>query len=95
MLIWFIMDSKNIFFFLQSITECPVTAAGTDLTGTVPVQSSGLCWPSESRAEDHTSQYVLQDFRPQMDMVKLQEARVFLQNMDYSRTTWQDDDGDT
>ncbi|KAK9961219.1 hypothetical protein ABG768_009018 [Culter alburnus] len=78
-----------------SITECPVTAAGTDMTGTVPVQSSGLCWPSESRAEDHTSQYVLQDFRPQMDMVKLQEARVFLQNMDYSRTTWQDDDGDT
>ncbi|KAG1947604.1 NF-kappa-B inhibitor delta [Pimephales promelas] len=78
-----------------SITECPVTAAGTDLTGTVPVQSSGLCWPSDSRAEDHTSQYVLPEFRPQMDMVKLQEARVFLQNMDYSRTTWQDDDGDT
>ncbi|CAM4700555.1 unnamed protein product [Leuciscus chuanchicus] len=78
-----------------SITECPVTAAGTDMTGTVPVQSSGMCWPSESRAEDHTSQFVLQEFRPQMDMAKLQEARVFLQNMDYSRTTWQDDDGDT
>lgn len=78
-----------------SITECPVTAAGTDMIGTVPVQSSGLCWSSESRAEDHTSQYVLQEFRPPMDMVKLQEARVFLQNMDYSRTTWQDDDGDT
>ncbi|KAF4103231.1 NF-kappa-B inhibitor delta isoform X1 [Onychostoma macrolepis] len=78
-----------------SITECPVTAAGTDMTGTVPIQTSGLCWPSESRAEDHTSPYLLQEFRPQMDMVKLQEARVFLQNMDYSRTTWQDDDGDT
>ncbi|XP_073703497.1 NF-kappa-B inhibitor delta [Garra rufa] len=77
------------------ITECPVTAAGTDMTGTVPIQSSGLCWPSESRAEDHTSSYLLQEFRPQMDMVKLQEARLFLQNMDYSRTTWQDDDGDT
>ncbi|XP_052433994.1 NF-kappa-B inhibitor delta isoform X1 [Carassius gibelio] len=78
-----------------SITECPVTAAGTDMTGTVPIQTSGLCWPSESRAADHTSPYLLQEFRPQMDMVKLQEARVFLQNMDYSRTTWQDDDGDT
>ncbi|KAK2903081.1 hypothetical protein Q8A67_007794 [Cirrhinus molitorella] len=77
------------------ITECPVTAAGTDMTGTVPIQSSGLCWPSESRAEDHTSPYLLQEFRPQMDIGKLQEARVFLQNMDYSRTTWQDDDGDT
>ncbi|XP_050988190.1 NF-kappa-B inhibitor delta isoform X1 [Labeo rohita] len=76
-----------------SITECPVTAAGTGMTGTVPVPSSSLCWASESRAEDHTSQYL--EFRPQMDMMKLQEARVFLQNMDYSRTTWQDDDGDT
>ncbi|XP_043116953.1 NF-kappa-B inhibitor delta isoform X2 [Puntigrus tetrazona] len=78
-----------------SITECPVTAVGTDMTGTVPIQTSGLCWPSESRAEDHTSPYPLQEFRPQMDMVKLQEARVYLQTMDYSRTTWQDDDGDT
>lgn len=87
---------KSIYsLFSQSITECPVTPAGTDMTGTVPNQTSGLCWPSESRAEDHTSSYLLQDFRPHMDMVKLQEARVFLQNMDYSRTTWQDDDGDT
>ncbi|XP_018953695.1 NF-kappa-B inhibitor delta-like isoform X1 [Cyprinus carpio] len=78
-----------------SVTECPVTAAGTDMTGAVSIQSPGLCWPSESRAEDHTSPYLLQEFRSQMDMVKLQEARVFLQNMDYSRTTWQDDDGDT
>ncbi|XP_056331114.1 NF-kappa-B inhibitor delta [Danio aesculapii] len=80
---------------LYSLTECPVTAAVTDLTGTVPVQSSGLCWPSESRVEDHLSPYGLQAFRSQMDMVKLQEARVFLQSMDYSSTTWQDDDGDT
>ncbi|XP_057196097.1 NF-kappa-B inhibitor delta isoform X1 [Triplophysa rosa] len=71
-----------------SITECPVTASGTDM-------SSGLCWPSESKQEDHTSPYILQDLKTQMDIMKLQEARTFLQNMDYSRTTWQDDDGDT
>lgn len=34
-------------------------------------------------------------FRPQMDGAKLEEARVFLQNIDYNRTLWQDDDGDT
>ncbi len=85
---------KSIYSLVsQSITECPVTAARTDMTGTVPIQTSAMCWPSESRAEDHTSSYFLQEFR--MDVVKLQEARVFLQNMDYSRTTWQDDDGDT
>ncbi|KAA0703244.1 NF-kappa-B inhibitor delta I-kappa-B-delta [Triplophysa tibetana] len=71
-----------------SITECPVAASGTDM-------SSGLCWPSESKQEDHASQYILQDFKTQMDIMKLQEARTFLQNMDYCRTTWQDDDGDT
>nr|XP_055066248.1 NF-kappa-B inhibitor delta isoform X1 [Misgurnus anguillicaudatus] len=77
-----------------SITvDCPVTASGTDMIGPVSAQSSIQCWPSQSR-EDHASPY-LQEFRTQMDMVKLQEARVFLQNMDYSRTTWQDDDGDT
>ncbi|XP_052003542.1 NF-kappa-B inhibitor delta-like [Xyrauchen texanus] len=54
--------------------------------------SSGYCWPSVSIVEDHASPYVLQEFRPQIDMVKLQETRALLQNMDY---TWQDDDGDT
>lgn len=57
--------------------------------------SSGLCWPSESKPEDQASPYILQDFKTQMDIMKLQEARSFLLNMDYSRTTWQDDDGDT
>ncbi|XP_051576262.1 NF-kappa-B inhibitor delta-like isoform X1 [Myxocyprinus asiaticus] len=86
----------------QQIQDCQdaqttqrYSTAGTNMTPSVPVQSSGYCWPSVSSVEDHASPYVLQEFRPQMDMVKLQEARVILQNMDYSRTTWQDDDGDT
>uniref|UniRef100_A0A4W4GL70 NFKB inhibitor delta n=1 Tax=Electrophorus electricus TaxID=8005 RepID=A0A4W4GL70_ELEEL len=51
-------------------------------------------WDSEPRAQGPTGPCGLQ-FRPRMDMAKLEEARLFIQSMDYRRTTWQDDDGDT
>ncbi|KAF5899965.1 NF-kappa-B inhibitor delta-like, partial [Clarias magur] len=76
--------------FQPSSTECPITQAisSADLrTQGISASSSGYLWPPGTRTP----------VRPQMDMDmgKLEEARRFLQAMDYSRTTWKDDDGDT
>lgn len=68
--------------------ECPVTAGLADVSA-VTGQSPCYSWSSGPRAQAPLH------FGPQMDIVKLEEARGFLQSMDYSRTTWQDDDGDT
>ncbi|XP_017326549.1 NF-kappa-B inhibitor delta isoform X2 [Ictalurus punctatus] len=81
-------------------TECPVISAmpssSIDLrTQSISVPSSGYVWPSGSRAQASTVPCSL-SVRPQMDMnmAKLEEARLVLQAMD-CRTTWKDDDGDT
>ncbi|XP_017557545.1 NF-kappa-B inhibitor delta [Pygocentrus nattereri] len=73
--------------------ECPVTAALSGANA-VTVQSSCYSWSSGSRPQAPAGPCSLQ-FRTQVDIAKLEEARAFLQGMDYSRTTWQDDDGDT
>lgn len=64
-------------------------------TQSISVPSSGYVWPSGSRAQASTVPCSL-SVRPQMDMnmAKLEEARLVLQAMD-CRTTWKDDDGDT
>lgn len=87
-------------FFQQPSTECPVISAmpssSIDLrTQSISVPSSGYVWPSGSRAQASTVPCSL-SVRPQMDMnmAKLEEARLVLQAMD-CRTTWKDDDGDT
>ncbi|KAB5587161.1 hypothetical protein PHYPO_G00009700 [Pangasianodon hypophthalmus] len=87
--------------FVRPSTECPVTSAmpsaSADLrTQGISVPSSGYLWSSGSRGQASTGPCSL-SVRPQMDMdmAKLGEARHFLQGMDYSRTTWKDDDGDT
>ncbi|XP_027016450.2 NF-kappa-B inhibitor delta isoform X1 [Tachysurus fulvidraco] len=82
----------------QPRTECPVTAAmpgssADHRTQGLSVPSSGYLWSSGPRASTGPCMSV----RPQMDMdmAKLEEARLFLQAMDYNRTIWKDDDGDT
>ncbi|XP_035386368.1 NF-kappa-B inhibitor delta [Electrophorus electricus] len=77
--------------------ECAVTVAVTDASADPRTQAVSLSpapWDSEPRAQGPTGPCGLQ-FRPRMDMAKLEEARLFIQSMDYRRTTWQDDDGDT
>ncbi|XP_066540208.1 NF-kappa-B inhibitor delta [Hoplias malabaricus] len=74
-----------------SSVECPVTATLNDVTA---VQSSCYSWPSGPRSQASVGPCNI-PFRSQMDITKLEGARVLLQGMDYSRTTWQDDDGDT
>lgn len=83
----------------QLNSECPVTSAMPSAspdprTQGVSVPSSGYLWSSGPRAQASTGPCSL-SVRPQMDMAKLDEARRFLQAMDYNRTTWKDDDGDT
>ncbi|TSL40946.1 NF-kappa-B inhibitor delta [Bagarius yarrelli] len=74
-------------------TECLMTStmpdASADLrTQGISVPSSGYLWPSGSTGACSLS------VRPQMDMAKLEQARLVLQ-ANYNRTTWKDDDGDT
>ncbi|XP_049336135.1 NF-kappa-B inhibitor delta [Astyanax mexicanus] len=77
----------------QHYPDCPVTAALAD-TSAATVQSGCYSWSNELRTQTPAAACGLQ-YKHQLDMAKLEEARQFLQGMDYSRTTWQDDDGDT
>ncbi|KAI4899046.1 hypothetical protein NFI96_014678 [Prochilodus magdalenae] len=77
----------------QSGAECPVTAALSDASA-VTIQSPCYTWSSGCRPQGPAG-HLSHSFRTQMDMAKLEEARVCLLTMDYSGTTWQDDDGDT
>ncbi|XP_076826908.1 NF-kappa-B inhibitor delta isoform X2 [Brachyhypopomus gauderio] len=73
--------------------ECAVTVAvsgGSTDPRTQAVTLSTASWASVPRAQGHTGL-----FSSRIDMGVLEEARLFVQSMDYSRTTWQDDDGDT
>ncbi|XP_030639033.1 NF-kappa-B inhibitor delta [Chanos chanos] len=63
--------------------DCPVTAAMPVMTHAMPIPTSSYDWTCN------------QEYRSPIDTAKLEEARLFLQSMDYNRTTWQDDDGDT
>lgn len=81
----------------QLNSECPVTSAMPSASPdprAVIVPSSGYLWSSGPRAQASTGTCSL-SARPQMNMPKLEEARLFMQAMDYNRTTWKDDDGDT
>ncbi|KAM9489496.1 NF-kappa-B inhibitor delta isoform 2-T2 [Clarias gariepinus] len=85
--------SSQIPQHFPSSTECPVNPAmsNADLRNQgISAASSGYLWSPGSRTPASSL-----SVRPQMDMGKLEEARRFLQAMDYSRTTWKDDDGDT
>ncbi|XP_072535125.1 NF-kappa-B inhibitor delta [Salminus brasiliensis] len=75
------------------VADCPVTAALAEASAATS-QSACYSWSTEHRAQDPAATCSLQ-YKLQLDMAKLEEARRFLQGMDYSRTTWQDDDGDT
>ncbi|KAL0984991.1 hypothetical protein UPYG_G00151530 [Umbra pygmaea] len=77
----------------QHYTECAVSEGASSLVPSGPLQTS-IYWSSGARALDPTDS-VQQVFSGQIDINKLEEARRFLRGMDYSRTTWQDDDGDT
>ncbi|XP_060776404.1 NF-kappa-B inhibitor delta [Neoarius graeffei] len=88
-------------FQQQPSSECPVPSASAmpsasaDLrTPSINVPSTGYLWNPGPRAQASTGPCSV-SVRPQMDMAKLDEARLFLQAMDYNRTTWKDDDGDT
>ncbi|XP_029927962.1 LOW QUALITY PROTEIN: NF-kappa-B inhibitor delta-like [Myripristis murdjan] len=61
--------------------ECPVSVASPVLTSSWP-----FLGPSQSAQLS---------FGSQLDAAKLEEARMLLSGMDYSRTTGQDEDGDT
>ncbi|XP_014012444.1 NF-kappa-B inhibitor delta [Salmo salar] len=76
----------------QHYTECPVTEAVSSLVPSGPLQTAIFSWSSGALGPTEPVQQV---FSGQMDVSKLEEARMFLRGMDYSRTTWQDDDGDT
>ncbi|XP_056141919.1 NF-kappa-B inhibitor delta isoform X2 [Lampris incognitus] len=65
----------------QNYQVCPVTAADPSLSASGTALGSILT-PQLS-------------FGLQMDPAKLEEARMFLQGMDYNKTTSQDEDGDT
>lgn len=84
-----IYDDTNI---LPLQTECPVTEAVSSLVPSGPLQTAVFSWSSGALGPTEPVQQV---FSGQMDVSKLEEARMFLRGMDYSRTTWQDDDGDT
>lgn len=84
-----IYDDTNI---LPLQTECPVTEAVSSLVPSGPLQTAIFSWSSGALGPTEPVQQV---FSGQMDVSKLEEARMFLRGMDYSRTTWQDDDGDT
>lgn len=57
---------------------------------TVPDSSMGLSWTP--LGPSHSTEM---SFVPSMDATKLEEARMLLNGMDYSRATGQDEDGDT
>nr|XP_046171228.1 NF-kappa-B inhibitor delta-like isoform X4 [Oncorhynchus gorbuscha] len=76
----------------QHYTECPVTEAVSSLVPSGPLQTAVFSWSSGALGPTEPVQQV---FSGQMDVAKLEEARMFLRGMDYSRITWQDDDGDT
>ncbi|XP_041725895.1 NF-kappa-B inhibitor delta [Coregonus clupeaformis] len=76
----------------QQYTECPVTEAVSSLVPSGPLQTPVYSWSSGTLGPTEPVQQV---FSGQMDVIKLEEARIFHRGMDYSRTTWQDDDGDT
>ncbi|TRY94728.1 hypothetical protein DNTS_021616 [Danionella cerebrum] len=80
-----------------SLAECPATAAVTGLSAPTPMHPPGssMRWSPEFRVDEHVPRCPLQVSRPQMDMMRLQQAQHFLKNMDNSRTLWQDHDGDT
>ncbi|XP_058248610.1 NF-kappa-B inhibitor delta isoform X2 [Hemibagrus wyckioides] len=75
----------------QPSTECPVTSGMPSASTDLRTQGigSGFLWTSGPRAQASTGPCL------DMDMVKLDEARILLQTMDYNRTMWKDDDGDT
>ncbi|KAF7708164.1 NF-kappa-B inhibitor delta isoform X2 [Silurus meridionalis] len=82
-------------------TECSVTSgmsiASDDLSAQgMSVPSSSYVWPPGTRLQESVGPCGL-SVRPQMnmDMALLDKARLSLQTMDYTRTTWKDDDGDT
>lgn len=79
--------------------ECQVTMASTSMVHTDPV-----AWVTGPRqqscaaaAPTPVSSTVsgLEGYGRQLDGRTLEEARSFIQRMDYSTTTWQDDDDDT
>ncbi|XP_062394686.1 NF-kappa-B inhibitor delta [Sardina pilchardus] len=76
--------------------ECHVTMAPSGMVHTDPV--SWLTGPRQqgaSAAPVPSTVPSLDAFGRPLDGRTLEEARRFIQRMDYSATTWQDDDGDT
>ncbi|MBN3295602.1 IKBD inhibitor, partial [Amia calva] len=70
--------------------DCPVTATVSAISQMMVPQPPSYSWvPQCHSSTGH------QGFVGQMDAGVLQEARMFLQGMDYSKKMWQDEDGDT
>ncbi|KAL4657729.1 NF-kappa-B inhibitor delta [Arapaima gigas] len=81
-------------FSIHHYLDCPVTVA---LSGSVHMgvqQSPSYSWPPMSSLQV-PSDPSHQGFSGEMDSGKLEEARMYLQGMDYSKKMWQDEDGDT
>ncbi|XP_063054314.1 NF-kappa-B inhibitor delta [Engraulis encrasicolus] len=83
----------------QPFPECHVTMAPSMVHPnpidwvTGPRQTGAILAPSSSSPSSSSS--ASESFGRPLDMRVLEEARRFIQGMDYGTTTWQDDDGDT
>ncbi|XP_018601067.1 NF-kappa-B inhibitor delta [Scleropages formosus] len=80
--------------FSVHYVDCPVTAA---LPGSVHMgvqQSPSYSWPPVSSLQP-AGDPSHQGFAGEMDSQKLEEARMYIQGMDYCKKMWQDEDGDT
>ncbi|XP_048880543.1 NF-kappa-B inhibitor delta isoform X1 [Brienomyrus brachyistius] len=74
--------------------ECPMTVTLSGSVHSGVQQSLSYSWTPVSSLHSHGAPSP-QGFGEEMDAGKLEEARMSLQAMDYSKKMWQDEDGDT